>query len=82
MAQEHTDPEEPRTAQLEIVREPTRGNPGTAGLGVRSRPDAREGERITVEQLWPNGDAEPVYLSEDDTRDLIHAHMDIMEADS
>jgi hypothetical protein len=60
---------------LTVIREPESGNPGTAGVGVRTRPDARPGERVTVEQLWPDGDAEPVYIDQDAVSELIHELM-------
>jgi hypothetical protein len=80
-----SDTQEPRTERFEVITEPEAGSPGTAGLGVRYSPDARDGERVTVEQLWPSGRAEPCYVEEDELGELIHElmglHLEIMEAD-
>jgi hypothetical protein len=47
-----------------IVREPS---DRTAGLGVAYNPAAGPHETpYTVEQLWPNGEAEPVYVGDRD----------------
>lgn len=60
---------------LTDIEEPEPGNPGTAGLGVRVDPDARPDHRVTVEQLWPNGDAEPIYVADDTISELIYELM-------
>jgi len=66
-----------RESGLTIVDEPTHGNVGVAGLGVRYRPDARSGEVVTIEQLWPEGNAEPVYVDKQSLPDLIHELMQV-----
>lgn len=72
-----------REPGLTILEEPTNGQIGTAGVGVRYREQARDGEKVTVEQLWPDGDAEPVYVDEEVLPDLIHelmlVHMAVMD---
>jgi hypothetical protein len=71
------------TDELTILKEPTDAQVGVAGLGVRYRQNARDGEEITVEQLWPDGDAEPVYVDAETLPDLIHelmlVHMEVMD---
>jgi len=62
---------------FDVVVEPEGGNPGTAGVGVRYRPGDRPDKSVTVEQLWPNGDADPVYIPEEDLGELIFELMDI-----
>jgi len=72
-----------REPGLTILEEPTNGQIGTAGVGVRYRQDARDGEKVTVEQLWPDGGSEPVYVDESVLPDLIHelmlVHMAVMD---
>jgi len=48
-----------------IVKSPEHGNPGKAGVAVAYDSGARDGERFRIEQLWPEGRAEPVYVPED-----------------
>lgn len=71
------------TEQFEVLVEPQEGNPGLAGVGVRYRPNVLPGERVTIEQLWPDGSADSVYIPEDELGDLIYqlmrVHLDVME---
>lgn len=67
---------------LHIISDP--GEHGDAGLGVRLRDDARGPvTRVTIEQLWPNGDAEPIYVTEAELPELIYTlmevHMEVMD---
>jgi hypothetical protein len=66
-----------RESGLTIVEEPTNGQIGTAGVGVRYRPQARDGEQVTVEQLWPDGESEPVYIDNEVLPDLIYELMQV-----
>lgn len=58
------------TISRRIVREPQNGNPGRAGLGIAYDSGARDGERFRIEQLWPDGTADPVYVDEEDVIEL------------
>lgn len=53
------------TISRRIVQHPKQGNPGKAGVGISYDSGAREGERFRIEQLWPDGSAEPVYVPEE-----------------
>jgi hypothetical protein len=53
------------TISRRIVKPPANGSPGEAGVGIAYVSDARKGERFRIEQLWPDGSAEPVYVPED-----------------
>ena len=61
------------TISRRVVRQPEGGNPGTAGLGIAYDSGAREGERFRIEQLWPDGTAEGIYVHEDDVLELVRA---------
>jgi hypothetical protein len=63
------------TISRRIVRSPESGSPGTAGYGVAYDPGARNGERFRIEQLWPEGRAEPIYVREEDALELARAIM-------
>jgi hypothetical protein len=70
--------------EREIIRH---ARDGTAGVGVSYDPEPAPHEtKVTVEQLWDDGRAEPVYVQTDDIPDLIHelmmVHMGIMDGDS
>lgn len=69
-ADESQDATHRGTVSRRIVREPERGNPGTAGLAIAYASGERAGERFRIEQIWPNGDVEPVYVHEDDVLEL------------
>lgn len=58
------------TISRRIVREPQNGNPGKAGVGVAYDSGGRDGERFRIEQLWPDGEAEPIYVHEADALEL------------
>jgi hypothetical protein len=60
-----------REPGLEVLREP---DDGTAGLGVRYRDKdgIGPGTAVSIEMLWPNGEAEPVYVEDDDLSPLIN----------
>jgi len=53
------------TISRRVVKEPKRGNPGEAGIAISFASGERPGERFRVEQIWPDGTAEPVYVPED-----------------
>lgn len=63
------------TISRRIVRNPEKGNPGTAGVGVAYDSGGRGGERFRIEQLWPDGRADPVYVHEEDALELARAIM-------
>lgn len=68
--------EQAEQARRVIVEHPE-GN--SAGLAVRRNQRAREGERVTVEQLWPDGSAEPVYVGEENVMGLIKALAEVAD---
>jgi len=60
-----------------IVKEP---QDNTAGVAVAFHPSAGPHQtKFTVEQLWPTGEAEPVYVGdEDDALHLIQALSEVI----
>lgn len=61
------------TISRRVVREPSDGLVGTAGVGVAYDSGGRDGERFRIEQLWPDGEAEAVYVREEDALELARA---------
>ena len=49
-----------QTVSRRVVRPPKSGNPGTAGVAIAYDSGARDGERFRIEQLWPDGTADPI----------------------
>lgn len=59
---------EHNTISRRVVRHPSDGK---AGIGIAYDSGGREGERFRIEQLWPDGTAEPVYVREDEVLELV-----------
>lgn len=77
--------DEQPTISRRNVRPPEPGSPGTAGVGIAYDSGARDGERFRIEQVWPDGRVEPVYVREDDVLELareIIAHYEWEIADA
>lgn len=74
-----------KTISRRTVKSPEPGSPGQAGLAVSYLSGARAGERFRVEQTWPNGDVEPIYVPEDMALELareIIAHYEFEVSDA
>lgn len=71
-----SDAESSEQTRRVIVEHPD-GN--SAGLAVRRNQRARDGERVTVEQLWSDGSAEPVYVGEENVMGLIKALAEVAD---